>query len=47
MNTSPTLEINVSEEGFPKSVKKVKRDFMEQVIDILNRRTLGSKTKQD
>ncbi|GJZ16044.1 hypothetical protein Tco_0551721 [Tanacetum coccineum] len=43
---SPLLEANVSEPGYPKSVKKARGHPIEQVIDELNERTLGYNIKQ-
>ncbi|GKB59746.1 hypothetical protein Tco_0915932 [Tanacetum coccineum] len=46
LNGSPSLQINVSDEGYPKSVKEVIGSPIEQVIGELNERSLRSKTKQ-
>ncbi|GJT16301.1 retrotransposon protein [Tanacetum coccineum] len=43
---SPSLEVNVSELGCPKSLKEAIGHPIEQVIGELNERTLRSKTKQ-
>ncbi|GJZ04816.1 putative reverse transcriptase domain-containing protein [Tanacetum coccineum] len=43
---SPSLEVNVSEPGYPKSVKESRGHPIEQVIGELNERTLMSKTKE-
>ncbi|GJU85950.1 retrovirus-related pol polyprotein from transposon TNT 1-94 [Tanacetum coccineum] len=43
---SSSLQVNVSSEGYPKSVKEVKGHPIKQVIGELNERTLRSKTKQ-
>ncbi|GJR15160.1 retrovirus-related pol polyprotein from transposon TNT 1-94 [Tanacetum coccineum] len=46
LNGSPSLQVNILDEGYPKSVKKDKGHLIEQVIGELNERTLRSKTKQ-
>ncbi|GJW92913.1 zf-CCHC domain-containing protein [Tanacetum coccineum] len=46
LNRSPSLQVNVSDEGYPKSLKEARGHPMEQVIGELNERTLRSKTKQ-
>ncbi|GJS46006.1 hypothetical protein Tco_0596127 [Tanacetum coccineum] len=46
LNGSLSLQINVSDEGYPKSVKKAGGHPIEQVIGELNERTLRSKIKQ-
>ncbi|GKE72039.1 retrovirus-related pol polyprotein from transposon TNT 1-94 [Tanacetum coccineum] len=46
LNDSPSLQVNVSDEGYPKSVKEARGHLIEQVIGELNERTLRSKTKQ-
>ncbi|GKC89570.1 retrovirus-related pol polyprotein from transposon TNT 1-94 [Tanacetum coccineum] len=46
LNGSPSLQINVSDEGYPKSVKEAIGHPIEQVIGELNERSLRSKTKQ-
>ncbi|GJR51133.1 hypothetical protein Tco_1401654 [Tanacetum coccineum] len=46
LNGSPSLKVNVSDEGYPKSLKKSRGQPIEQVIGKLNERTLRSKTKQ-
>ncbi|GJW69248.1 hypothetical protein Tco_0123672 [Tanacetum coccineum] len=43
---SPSLEFNVSEPGYPKSVKEARGHPIKQVIGELNERTLISKTKE-
>nr|GEU77021.1 retrovirus-related Pol polyprotein from transposon TNT 1-94 [Tanacetum cinerariifolium] len=45
LNGSP-LQVNVSEEGYPKSLKEARGHPIEQVIGELNERTLRSKSKQ-
>ncbi|GJT82595.1 retrovirus-related pol polyprotein from transposon TNT 1-94 [Tanacetum coccineum] len=45
-NGSLSLQVNVSDEGYIKSVKEAKYYPIEQVIVELNERTLRSKTKQ-
>ncbi|GKD53668.1 hypothetical protein Tco_1287055 [Tanacetum coccineum] len=46
LNGSPLLQVNVLDEGYPKSVKEARCHQIEQVIGDLNERTLRSKTKQ-
>ncbi|GKE68896.1 hypothetical protein Tco_1526968, partial [Tanacetum coccineum] len=46
LNGSSALQVNVSDEGYPKSVKEARGNPIEQVIGELNGRTLRSKTKQ-
>ncbi|GJX43098.1 hypothetical protein Tco_0259774 [Tanacetum coccineum] len=46
LNGSPSLQINVTDEGYPKSVKEARGHLIEQVIGELNERTLRSETKQ-
>ncbi|GJS89993.1 hypothetical protein Tco_0772629 [Tanacetum coccineum] len=46
LHGSSSLEVNVSNEGYPKSVKEARGHPIEQVIGELNERTLRSKTKQ-
>ncbi|GKB19761.1 hypothetical protein Tco_0853684 [Tanacetum coccineum] len=46
LNGSPSLQVNVSYEGYPKSVKEARGHPIEQLIGELNERTLRSKTKQ-
>ncbi|GKE25882.1 retrotransposon protein [Tanacetum coccineum] len=46
LNGSPSLQVNVSDEGYPKSLKKARGHPIEQVIGELNERTLRSKSKQ-
>ncbi|GJX39046.1 putative reverse transcriptase domain-containing protein [Tanacetum coccineum] len=46
LNGSPSLQVNVLDEGYPKSLKEVRGHPIEQVIGELNERTLRSKTKQ-
>ncbi|GJV75786.1 hypothetical protein Tco_1507370 [Tanacetum coccineum] len=40
LNGSPSLQVNVSDEGYPKSRKEAKGHPIEQVIGELNKRTL-------
>ncbi|GKC17035.1 hypothetical protein Tco_1013817 [Tanacetum coccineum] len=40
LNRSPSLQVNVSDEGYPKSVKKARGHPIEQVIGELNEKTL-------
>nr|GEV56267.1 hypothetical protein [Tanacetum cinerariifolium] len=42
-NGSPSLEFNVSDEGYPKSVKEARGHPIAQVIGELNERTLRKK----
>ncbi|GKE32209.1 hypothetical protein Tco_1451531 [Tanacetum coccineum] len=46
LNGSLSLQVNVSNEGYPKSLKEARGHPIEQVISELNERTLRSKTKQ-
>ncbi|GJV16545.1 retrovirus-related pol polyprotein from transposon TNT 1-94 [Tanacetum coccineum] len=46
LNGPPSLQVNVSAKGYPKSVKEARRHPIEQVIYELNKRTLRSETKQ-
>ncbi|GKD81933.1 retrovirus-related pol polyprotein from transposon TNT 1-94 [Tanacetum coccineum] len=46
LNGSPSLQVNVSDEGYPISLKEAKGHPIEQAIGELNKRTLRSKTKQ-
>ncbi|GKD97254.1 retrovirus-related pol polyprotein from transposon TNT 1-94, partial [Tanacetum coccineum] len=46
LNGSLSLQVNISDEGYPKSVKEARGHPIEQVIGELNERTLRSKTKQ-
>ncbi|GJS84984.1 retrovirus-related pol polyprotein from transposon TNT 1-94 [Tanacetum coccineum] len=46
LNGSLLLQFNISDEGYPKSVKEAKDHPIEQVNGELNERTLRSKTKQ-
>ncbi|GJS18529.1 hypothetical protein Tco_0413001 [Tanacetum coccineum] len=46
LNGSPSLQVNVSDEGYPKFLKEARGHPIEQVINELNERTLRSKTKQ-
>ncbi|GJU25578.1 hypothetical protein Tco_1164199, partial [Tanacetum coccineum] len=46
LNGSSLLQVNVSDEGYPKSVKEARGHLIEQVNGELNERTLRSKTKQ-
>ncbi|GJV75838.1 hypothetical protein Tco_1507422 [Tanacetum coccineum] len=40
LNRSPSLQVNVSDEGYPKSLKEARGHPIEQVIGELNQRTL-------
>ena len=44
---SPSLQVNVSDEGNPKEVREARGHPIEQVIGDLNKRTLRSQTKQN
>ncbi|GJZ12096.1 hypothetical protein Tco_0546855 [Tanacetum coccineum] len=46
LNGSPSLQVNVSDKGYPNSLKEARGHPLEQVIGELNERTLRSKTKQ-
>ncbi|GKA24374.1 hypothetical protein Tco_0710407 [Tanacetum coccineum] len=46
LNGLLSLQVNVSDEGYPKSLKEARGHSIEQVIGELNERTLRSKTKQ-
>ncbi|GKB30027.1 retrovirus-related pol polyprotein from transposon TNT 1-94, partial [Tanacetum coccineum] len=46
LNGSPSLQVNVSDEGYPKSLKEARGHPIKQVIGELNERTLRSKNKQ-
>ncbi|GKB46891.1 hypothetical protein Tco_0897644 [Tanacetum coccineum] len=46
LNGSPLLQVNVLDEGYPKSLKEARGHPIEQVIGKLNERTLRSKSKQ-
>ncbi|GKC18183.1 hypothetical protein Tco_1014965 [Tanacetum coccineum] len=46
LNGSPSLQVNVLDEGYPKSIKEARCHPIEQVIGELNERTLRSWTKQ-
>ncbi|GJX59219.1 zf-CCHC domain-containing protein [Tanacetum coccineum] len=46
LNVSSSLQVNVSDKGYPKSLKEARGHAIEQVIGELNERTLRSKTKQ-
>ncbi|GKD59063.1 retrovirus-related pol polyprotein from transposon TNT 1-94 [Tanacetum coccineum] len=46
LNGSLSLQVNVSDEGYPKSLKEAKGHPIEQVIGELNERTLRSKKNQ-
>ncbi|GKA42150.1 hypothetical protein Tco_0734810 [Tanacetum coccineum] len=46
LNGSSSLQVNVSDEGYPKSLKETRGHPIEQVIGELNERTLRSMTKQ-
>ncbi|GJT47192.1 hypothetical protein Tco_0955907 [Tanacetum coccineum] len=45
LNGSPSLQVNVSDEGYPKSLKEARGHPMEQVIGELNERTLRTYVK--
>ncbi|GKF35787.1 hypothetical protein Tco_0112545, partial [Tanacetum coccineum] len=40
LNGSPSLQVNVSDEGYPKSVKEASGHPIEQVIGEFNKKTL-------
>ncbi|GKF90241.1 hypothetical protein Tco_0264204, partial [Tanacetum coccineum] len=46
LNESPSLQVNVLDEVYPKSLKEARGHPINQVIRELNERTLRSKTKQ-
>ncbi|GJT09966.1 integrase, catalytic region, zinc finger, CCHC-type containing protein [Tanacetum coccineum] len=46
LNGSSSLQVNVLDEGYPKSLKEARGHPIEQVIGELNERTLRSKSKQ-
>ncbi|GJW54364.1 hypothetical protein Tco_0098449 [Tanacetum coccineum] len=46
LNVSSSLQVNVSDKVYPKSVKEARSNPIEQVIGELNERTLRSKTQQ-
>ncbi|GKE29406.1 retrovirus-related pol polyprotein from transposon TNT 1-94 [Tanacetum coccineum] len=46
LNGSSSLQVNVSDEGYPKILKEARGHPIEQVIGELNERTLRLKTKQ-
>ncbi|GJR91889.1 retrotransposon protein [Tanacetum coccineum] len=46
LNGSPSLQVNFSDEGYPKSLKEAKGHPIKQVIGELNEKTLRSNTKQ-
>nr|GEV82379.1 hypothetical protein [Tanacetum cinerariifolium] len=46
LNGSSSLQANVSDEGYPKSLNEARGHPIEQAIGELNERTLRSKTKQ-
>ncbi|GJV64131.1 hypothetical protein Tco_1474959 [Tanacetum coccineum] len=46
LNGSTSLQVNVLDEGYPKSLKEARGHPIEQVIGELNERTLRSKTQQ-
>ncbi|GKA31286.1 hypothetical protein Tco_0717591, partial [Tanacetum coccineum] len=46
LNGSSSLQVNVSNEGYPKSLNEARGHPIEQVISELNERTLRSMTKQ-
>ncbi|GKF30360.1 hypothetical protein Tco_0100158, partial [Tanacetum coccineum] len=45
LNGSSSLQVNVSDEGYPKTLKEARGHLIEQVIGKLKERTLRSKTK--
>ncbi|GJX27475.1 retrovirus-related pol polyprotein from transposon TNT 1-94 [Tanacetum coccineum] len=47
LNGSPSLQVNVSDEGYPKSVKEARSHPIEQVISEMNERTLSYHTVTD
>ncbi|GKA49684.1 hypothetical protein Tco_0742757 [Tanacetum coccineum] len=47
LNGSSSLQVNVLDEGYPKSLKEARGHPIEQVISELNERTLRSKSKPD
>ena len=44
---SPSLQVNVSDEGNPKEMREARGHPIEQVIGDLNKRTLRSQAKQN
>nr|GEU49047.1 UBN2 domain-containing protein [Tanacetum cinerariifolium] len=46
INGSSSLQVNVLDEGYPKSLKEARGHLIEQVIGELNERTLRSKSKK-
>ncbi|GJR73225.1 retrotransposon protein [Tanacetum coccineum] len=46
LNGSPSLQVNILDEGYPKSLKEAKGHLIKQVTGELNERTFRSKTKQ-
>ncbi|GJS91523.1 hypothetical protein Tco_0774159 [Tanacetum coccineum] len=46
LNGSLSLQVNVSDEGYLKSVKEARGYLIEQITGEFNERTLRSKTKQ-
>ncbi|GKF97419.1 hypothetical protein Tco_0293240 [Tanacetum coccineum] len=46
LNGSPSLQVKVLNEGYPKSLKEARDHPIKHVIGGLNERTLRSKTKQ-
>nr|GEV73647.1 retrovirus-related Pol polyprotein from transposon TNT 1-94 [Tanacetum cinerariifolium] len=46
LNGLPSLQVNISDKGYPKSLKEARGHPIEQVIRELNEMTLRSKTKQ-
>ncbi|GJV47237.1 integrase, catalytic region, zinc finger, CCHC-type containing protein [Tanacetum coccineum] len=46
LNRSSSLQVNISDLGYPKSLKEARGHPIEQVISELDERTLRSKTKQ-
>ncbi|GKB34738.1 hypothetical protein Tco_0879680, partial [Tanacetum coccineum] len=46
LNGWSSLQVNISDEGYPKIVKEARGHLIEHVVGKLNERTLRSKTKQ-
>nr|GEU40659.1 hypothetical protein [Tanacetum cinerariifolium] len=46
LNGSSSLQVNVSDKGYPKSLKEARGHPIELIIGELNKRTLRSKNKQ-
>nr|GEX48722.1 hypothetical protein [Tanacetum cinerariifolium] len=46
LNGSPSLQVNVSDEGYPKSLREARGHLIEKLIGELNERTLSYKSKQ-